>query len=480
VLFSDAAFLLTFLPAVLAAHFVVVGLSGGHGGAPKSLAPANIVLLAASLAFLALSGGRELVAVLAAAVGLNYLLAGGIARAVEAGHAGGVRAELWLTLGVWGNLVLFGVGRAFGDDPVGDHPFVLARLLAPVGLAVFTLQALSYLVDVYRREAAPVTTPIQAGLYLLFFPLMVAGPIVRYRDVSTALARRELQMGAFAYGVRRFVIGLAKVHFIAAPLGEVADTAFGVSAGELGAALAWLGLWCFSLHVYFLLSGYADMAIGLGRFFGFRLKDNYRWPYAAESLQDFWRRWNISLVAWGRTYLALQIEDDGSARGSARWKTVALLVAVGVWHGPTASLVLWGVYHGVLVLAERAGLGAMLTRLPSVVRHGYLLAVVGIGWVLFRADTLTHAVVFWRALVGLGSERGAIPVGTVTPQLWWALAIGTVAAGRVPGAVSRWSVTLDAMTASILMLVWATVLFCWRPVAQIVAVVMTWAGKKES
>ena len=146
------------------------------------------------------------------------------------------------------------------------------------------------------------------------------------------------------------------------------------------------------------------MAVGLGRFLGFRLKDNYRWPYAAESLQDFWRRWNISLVAWGRTYLALQIEDDGSARGSARWKTVALLIVVGVWHGPTTSLVLWGAYHGVLVLAERAGLGAMLTRLPSVVRHGYLLAVVGIGWVLFRADTVTHAVVFWRALVGLGSE----------------------------------------------------------------------------
>ena len=478
-LFSDAAFLLSFLPLVLAVHFVVVGLSGGHGGAPRSLAPANTVLLGASLIFLAFGGGGELILALTVAAGLNYLLAEGIARAVSTERSQSLRAELWLTLGVWGNLVLLGIGRAFAADVLGDRPFVVAGLLAPIGLSVFTLHALSYLVDVYRREAAPVANPIQAGLYLLFFPLMVAGPIVRYRDLSAALTRREFRMGAFAYGVRRFVIGLAKVRLIAAPLGEVADTAFGVSAGELGAALAWLGLVCFALQVYFVLSGYADMAVGLGRSFGFRLKDNYRWPYGAESLHDFWRRWNISLVEWCRSYLMLQIEGDRTARTLPPWKTVALLVVVGVWHGATTSLVLWGAYHGVLVLVERAGFGAVLTRLPQVVRHGYLLAVVSIGWVLFRADTPTHAVVFWQALAGAGSERGVIPPGTLTPQLWWALGVGIVAAGRLPGAVSRWTVTLDAMTASVMMLVWATVLFCWRPVARLVDVVVAWAGRED-
>lgn len=472
-LFSDTTFLLTFLPLVLAVHFLVVGISGrGWRWTPTTVLLANVVLLASSILFLMAALSPVLLGAMVAAVGLNYVVAYGIASAQGRDRQAYLPAELWLTVGVWSNLVLFGVARGLGGRATVESAFAVSGLLTPLAVSVFVAHALSYLLDVYRREAPPAKNPIQTGLYLLFFPLIVAGPIVRYRDIKRALGERDVRMGAFAYGVRRFVIGWVKSQMIAGTLAVPVDAAFGATAGELTVLLAWIGVVGFTLQVYFELSGYADMAVGMGRFFGFRFKDNYLWPYSAESVHDFWGRWNVSLFAWCRGYLKLRLDGDDRTAVPAYWKAFALFVVVGAWHGLTAPVMVWAGYHSGLLFMERAGFRSVLASLPSVVRHTYVVSVVGLGWVFFRADSPTHALVVVQALAGFGAQSAEVPNGLLTAQVWLAVALGAAAAGRLPAAVSRWSVTLDAMTASVMMLVWATLVFCWRPFGRVVNLVL--------
>ena len=477
--FTDWRFLFVFLPAVLGLHFLVARLtSRGAAGGRLRFEVANWILVAGGLAFLAAGAGRFAAVLGGAAAGL-YVLGRGIASAHRRPPA--VRPdrisadpEICFSLAITGSIGLFvffrGLNPFAGEAMLEAGAFGMAAfpatgLLAPLGLSVFVCHAVSYAADVHRGEAAAPRNPVHALTYLLLFPFLVAGPIVRFRDVSAHLAARQVGMAAFAYGVRRFTIGLAKAWLIAETLAPPATLAFSMSAGALDAAHAWLGLACFTLQIYFALSGYADMAIGLGRMLGFRLPEHFQWPYAADSLHGFWRRWAMTLVTWFDAYVRLPLRPDpGRTAGRETQAVLSLLLLfllIALWHGPGWPLLLWGAWHGAAVALERTPWGTVLARLPAPVRHGYVLLVVAAGWILFRADSPADAVVFVQALAGLGAPPSLNNPLPLTGGVQIALAVGAVAAAPLLPAVSRWSVTVDSIATALQMIVTAAALFVW-------------------
>ena len=245
------------------------------------------------------------------------------------------------------------------------------------------------------------------ALYILLFPQLIAGPIIRWRDITSQLVARETRLADFAYGVRRFVIGLGKKMLIANTLGRAADAIFALPANELTAPVAWLGLVCYTLQIYFDFSGYSDMAIGLMRMLGFRILENFNYPYIARSIREFWRRWHISLSNWFRDYLYVPLGGNQHGQWRAYRNLVIVFLLCGLWHGASWPFVLWGAWHGLFLVAERAGWERVIGR-HALVAHAYALLVVMGGWVLFRCETLTHAIGFYVALLGLNDAPAAL------------------------------------------------------------------------
>ena len=461
-LFTNPSFLLLFLPILLALYFLAASVTHriGRLGARQS-AVADWVLLAGCLVFY-VRGAGAFAWVIFGAIAFNVSMARLVGRARQ-----GRKAFFFVAVAVAGNVALFGMCKyaasAFGTlaPSTAERTFAVPQLLFPFGLSFFVLHAISYVADVYRREGMVRPRLHQTIAYLLFFPVLVAGPIVRYRDFSSQLNRRLVGMSTFAYGVRRFAIGLGKTFLIGRTLAAQSDVVFALPAGELSSTHAWLGATCFTLQIYFELSGYADMAVGLGRMLGYRLRENFRWPYVASTLHEFWQRWNISLLEWLRTYAGLRLEGHPTV-----WvhvpSVLALMLLVGLWHGPGANVVAWGLYHGTFLAAERVGLATIVTRLPSPIRHGYLLLVVLSGWVLFRTETLRDAFVFLQALGGFGDTVPQASPLVVSPVVWMALAAGVMGSAPLVPWLSRWRVMLDAVTTSVLMLVSTTSIFTWR------------------
>jgi alginate O-acetyltransferase complex protein AlgI len=298
---------------------------------------------------------------------------------------------------------------------LGVDPLVVPRVLLPIGISFYTFHAISYIVDVYRGDAVAQKSPVHAALYLLLFPQLIAGPIIRYRDLADQLARRLVTSGDFAYGVRRFVIGLGKKVLVANVVAGPADQIFAMPFAQLSAGHAWLGLVCYTLQIYFDFSGYSDMAIGLGRMLGFRFPENFRWPYVARSVQKFWRRWHISLSTWFRDYLYVPLGGNRVSPARMYGNLVTVFFLCGLWHGASWNFVIWGVWHGTFLVIERVAsnrrgrrerganqpFSASSASFAVALRHLYTLAVVMIGWVFFRAETLAGAVAFLEALAGL-------------------------------------------------------------------------------
>jgi alginate O-acetyltransferase complex protein AlgI len=467
VLFTDPAFLLRFLPLLLALFFLSVAVtprSWREGARRFSLA--NTVLLVGSVVFL-MSGAGAFIRLIAAAVVFNYVAGLAIGWARRAG-ASAVRPsplpEALLTLAVTGNVVLLGVYK-YAVPPAGglaERSFAAPQLLAPFGLTFIACHAISYVVDVYRGQTPHQVSPIRASLYLVFFPLLCAGPLVRYSEMGPQLAQRRVTMAAFAYGVRRWLVGLSKVVFLANTLAVPADAVFAMPANELGTLQAWVGAVCFALQIYFVFSGYADMAIGFGRMFGFRLFENFRSPYGADTLVEFWRRWNISLLDWCRGYLGLSVEASSGAASGAR-RIVTLFLCVGLWHGPGLNVVIWGLMHGVVLALEQMWLGTRLARLPTALRHVYLLLVVLCLWVVFRADSPAAAVRMLQAMTGFAPLAEPLPL-VLTPTHWVVLVTAVLAAAPFWPGFGRWLVTIDALTTSTLILVSTSWVFVWRRV----------------
>ena len=465
-LFTDSRFLLRFLPLLLALFFIAVAVTPrGWRESARRFSLANAVLLAGGIVFL-ITGAGAFTLVLAASVVFNYAAAWtiGWARTTRSSARRSLLPEALLTLALTGNVVLLGVykfGVLGGDlDQFAERSFAVPRLLAPLGLTVVTCHAISYVVDVYRGQT-PHQSPIRASLYLAFCPVLCAGPLVRYGEMGPQLTERRVTMAAFAYGVRRWLVGLCKVVFLANTLAVPATAVFALPAGQLGMLQAWLGAVCFALQIYFDLSGYSDMAIGLARMFGFRLPENFRWPYGAKTLTEFWQRWNISLVDWCCRYLGLVLEEATASRVSRARRLVVLFLVVGLWHGPGWNVMLWGLLHGVVVGVEQIGLGARVARLPKAMRHAYVLLVVLCLWVVFRAESPAGAVVMLRAMTGFTAASSEASL-VLTPLDWTALVTASLAVVPLWPAFSRWTVTVDALTTSALILVSTISVFVWR------------------
>ena len=391
--FASPIFLFLFLPVTLAAYYA----------APKGWR--NGVLLVASLAFYAWGEAPYLVLVIGSVL-FNYAIGGAIGRAQDPR----VRKR-WLAAGIAGNLAVlavfkyanFAVGNVNALAPVlAITPLAIASIPLPLGISFFTFHAISYVVDVYKRNADAERNLPRFALYILLFPQLIAGPIIRWRDIAAQLPEREQRIADFSYGVRRFVLGLGKKVLIANTLGRTADQIFALPAAELTTPLAWLGLVCYTLQIYFDFSGYSDMAIGLMRMFGFRILENFNYPYIARSIREFWRRWHISLSNWFRDYLYIPLGGNQRGERRAYANLVIVFLLCGLWHGASWPFVLWGAWHGAFLVAERAGLDRLLRRIGPLAHVYALLAVMG-GWVLFRCETLTQALSYYAALAGFAT-----------------------------------------------------------------------------
>lgn len=277
----------------------------------------------------------------------------------------------------------------------------------PIGISFFTFQSISYLVDVYRGTIAPQTSLLRLGLFISLFPQLIAGPIVRYKDIFFQLGRRQVTFAGFSHGVERFIFGLGKKVLLANPLGQMADAVFALPPQELSTAAVWIGATSYMLQIYFDFSGYSDMAIGLGRMFGFTFLENFNFPYIAQSIQEFWRRWHISLSNWFRDYLYIPL---GGNRKGVRKTAINLFIVFaicGLWHGASWTFLVWGLFHGFFLAMERGRFGLLLKKAPSFLCLCYTLFIVLIGWVIFRADSLAYAGRFLAIMFGF-SETGIL------------------------------------------------------------------------
>jgi alginate O-acetyltransferase complex protein AlgI len=428
--FSSPLFLFLFLPTVLILTFSVPSRAR------------NLVLLACSLFFYAWAEPTFMLVMLCS-IALNY----GFGLAVHRVHAEGAR-RIAIGAAVGVNLALLAAFKYLGfvaDNLnrllalVGRPPTGVEGLALPLGISFFTFHGLSYVLDVYRGTAAPQRSPIVMGLYIAFFPQLVAGPIVRYHEIAAQLLHRTVTRDGFATGVRRFVIGLGKKVLIANIVAEPADRIFALAPGQLTAGLSWLGVVCYTLQIYFDFSGYSDMAIGLARLFGFTFPENFAHPYVARSVTEFWRRWHMSLSRWFRDYLYIPLGGNrlGPRRTYANLATVFFLC--GLWHGAQWTFVLWGLYHGTFLILERGRMGRWVERLWTPVRHAYLLLVVMTGWVLFRSPTLAHALTYVVAMVGRSAAVGSAMDALRSLEPLQALAVVAGIVGSAP-----WVARLDA------------------------------------
>ena len=434
-LFTEPTFLFLFLPILLGLYFVRGGRE--HAGY------ANWLLLAASILFYA-KGGGAFTWLMLGSIAFNYVMAIRVDRA----H-GTPAASRRLAFAVTVNLVVLGIFK-YANFFVANvnallrlghaAPIAVPPVLLPIGISFFTFHAISYVIDVSRRDATAQKSPVHAALYLLLFPQLIAGPIIRYRDIADQLARRVVNVDDFADGVRRFVIGLAKKVLIANVVASPADKIFSLPAAELSTGHAWLGIVCYTLQIYFDFSGYSDMAIGLGRMFGFRFPENFRWPYVADSVTAFWRRWHISLSTWFRDYLYIPLGGNRVSPARRYANLVTVFFLCGLWHG--MFLVIERLVHSRNQLPNHP-----IGQSPSsgvlawpIWPHVYTLAVVMIGWVFFRADTLSGAIAFLKALAGL-TTAAPTPYAVawyLTPELWLALVAGVIgSAPWLPALAAR-------------------------------------------
>ena len=384
-LFSSIPFLYYFLPAVLIVYFLV----------PRALK--NAVLLVCSLAFYAWGEPRYVILMVATIV-LFY----GCGLAIEKCQKKSWK-KFWLTLSVAVSLTLLGIFK-YADFFIDSFNAVtglsvpLLKLALPIGISFYTFQCLSYTIDVYRGDVPAQRNPISFGAYVALFPQLIAGPIVRYVDVARELDSRTHSWDDVAQGLRRFLIGLGKKILLADNFALLIKL-FRESS-EKSVVFYWMYAIAFMLNIYFDFSGYSDMAIGLGRVFGFHFIENFNYPYMSKSVQEFWRRWHMSLGSWFRDYVYIPLGGNRVSKGRWVFNTLTVWMLTGLWHGAAWNFVLWGLLFAALLLAEKWV--PALRNLPGLLRHGYVLLAVVISFVLFNADSIAQAGSDLAGMFGFG------------------------------------------------------------------------------
>ena len=415
--FSSIGFLFFFLPALLIIYYVI----------PKRCRELrNFVLLGFSLFFYAYGGPRFLLLMLASIL-INYVCGLFVAE----GHSEKTRrfflaAALVLGLGLLGWFKYAGFFtvtlNALGTGlPIPD-------ITLPIGISFFTFHGLSYIVDVYRGTAKPMKNPLRIALYISLFPQLVAGPIVRYSTVSDKLGGRNETIKDFSEGALRFVFGLAKKMLLANTLGIVANAAFGTQPGAMSTSLAWLGALAYTGQIYFDFSAYSDMALGLGRMFGFHFLENFNYPYVARSVTEFWQRWHISLTSWFRDYVYIPLGGNRCSKLKNIRNIVLVWFLTGFWHGAAWNFILWGLWFCVFLLGEKFVWGRLLEKAPAALRHLLTMLIVVLSWVLFRADSLSQCVSYIGAMFGAGVPSASDGQTLYLLKEYWPELIVSVAA----------------------------------------------------
>jgi alginate O-acetyltransferase complex protein AlgI len=414
--FSEPTFLFFFLPLVLAVYFLT----------PQRYK--NCCLLLFSLVFYA-SGEDEFLIVLLGVVLFNYAAGFAIAAArtrSSARIALGVGVGLNLCTLIYFKYAYFLASTITGNEAVLDFT---GRIHLPIGVSFYIFQALTYLIDLYRRSISLQRSLPSFALYVSLFPQLIAGPIVRYSEVEEELRNRTTTREDFAAGAQRFMIGLGKKVLIADPMGVLADRIFAVPLDGVSTGTAWLGVAAYTLQIFFDFSAYSDMAIGLGRIFGFKFPENFNYPYISQSITEFWRRWHMTLSRWFRDYLYIPL--GGNRKGPFRtyFNLSVVFIICGLWHGASWNFAFWGAYHGFLLVIERIGFGAALARAPAAFRHLYVMVAVMIGWTAFRAETFEQTRVFLSRMFvpGAGGVAASFPVERfLDPYILLTMMIGVV------------------------------------------------------
>lgn len=407
-IFSSLTFLFVFLPVTVSLYFIV----------GKSFR--NTILLLASLFFYAWGEGLYVFLMLGS-ISVNYII--GLLLDRSENKAARRRVLVW---GILINLLSLGffkyanwlIHLVAGIIPNLEHTDLLSDSIhLPIGISFFTFQALSYIIDVYRNETKTQKNPFHLGLYIASFPQLIAGPIVRYHQVARQIVDRQHSVAFFAKGVERFIYGLSKKVLIANPMAAVGDQIFSLNYEQLSPELAWLGIICYTLQIYFDFSGYSDMAIGLGLMFGFHFPENFNYPYIARSIQDFWKRWHISLSTWFRDYLYIPL--GGNRRSSKKTYQNLLIVFIlcGLWHGANWNFLIWGLIHGAFLVLERKSLKRILVRVPRFLTHIYTMLVVVNAWVFFRVEDLSDAFDYLKAMYFLNN----IPVVPFNLRVYYSI-----------------------------------------------------------
>ena len=416
-LFSSIVFLFTFLPAVVILYYLL----------PVRFR--NVILLLASLVFYAWGEPVYLFLMLLSIL-FNYFSGLDIARNLQDKRA----AKRSLVFNLIINLAVLGFFKYEGfvlDTLNGILPVHISyhALPLPIGISFYTFQILSYIIDVYRGNVKVQTNLPNFALYVTMFPQLIAGPIVQYADVDEQLASREVSRTKFGEGSMYFIRGLAKKVLLANTSGMIFTEVSGLAKGNIAVMTAWLGAFAYMFQIYFDFSGYSDMAIGLGKMFGFEFNMNFNYPYVSKSITEFWRRWHISLSSWFRDYVYIPLGGNRVSKIKHIRNLLIVWFLTGLWHGAAWNFVAWGLYYGVILIIEKYLLSPVLDRLPDVVRHIYSIVLVVIGWVLFFSSSFGQAADYIRVMFGAGAhgfaDRVSMYLLTSNLILWLILIFGS-------------------------------------------------------
>ena len=426
--FSSMIFLCVFLPVVFGLHCILPGIRAK-----------NALLIIASLLFYAY-GEPVYVLLLIASAFFNYLCASLIDLLPK-------HKKLVLAVTIIGNLGVLVFYKYAGFlagtwNSVTGMQIPVPEVRMPIGISFFTFQAMSYVVDVYRKVTERQKSFWKVLLYISFFPQLIAGPIVKYHDVEQEIQKRTQTVEGVTLGIRRFIAGLSKKVLLANTLGLAADTLFAADASEVNALLAWVAIISYVLQIYFDFSGYSDMAIGIGWMFGFHFKENFHYPYISKSIKEFWRRWHMSLSGWFREYLYIPLGGNRKGRFRTVVNKMIVFLCTGFWHGASWNFVFWGLYHGLFLLLEEyvPAIGREGGRVKSCFQRIYALLAVTVGFVFFRTETMARGV-FWLKMMftGFGTNPAAmsLAVQQLTPLYLTTLAAAVIACTPVTEVLKK-------------------------------------------
>jgi alginate O-acetyltransferase complex protein AlgI len=384
--FSSFTFLFLFFPVVLALYYAF-----------PSIRLKTLVLLISSIFFYAWGElGYTWVMIITIILGYGFGLL--IERQKN--------KKLFLTVGIsllLGLLIYF----KYANFIAANLKLPLEKIHLPLGISFFVFQAISYLIDIYRKELPAQKNILTFAMYKSFFPQLIAGPIVRYKDIASDIEKRKISLSNFASGSEKFIYGLAQKVLLANTIGQASEKIFLLPTNELSALTAWFGALCYMFQIYFDFCGYSNMAIGMAKMFGFNFKENFNYPYTATSITDFWRRWHISLSTWFRDYVYIPL---GGNRVSVRKNYLNLylvFILCGLWHGASWNFLIWGLWHGTFLAIEKKGI---TLKLPRILNHIYVWLVVLIGWVIFRNEELPYTINYLKVMFNLNIYRNALSI----------------------------------------------------------------------